>query len=110
MRKRHASQYANFGSLLEVVLPSALESSTMSFLGHAFIASQVFIGQPDSSSRLTVTTSRWMVFSFTLLIQSHKALSFLKIPFFEDRRNGRGLWIRYLMFERILEWLKGLAV
>lgn len=29
---------------------------------------------------------------------------------FEDRRNGRGLWIRYLMFERILEWLKGLAV
>ena len=66
---------------MDVVLESDLKPSAVSFFGHAFTASHVFTGLPDSSSRLTVTTSRWMVFSFTLFTQSHKALSSLKMPF-----------------------------
>lgn len=43
---------------INVVLPSDLESSTVSFLGHAFTASHVFTGLPDSSKRWIVTVSR----------------------------------------------------
>ena len=59
----------------EYAFPSTLISSRVIFLGHAFTASQVCTGLPDSSNRLTVTVSRWIMFCFTWFTQSRKALS-----------------------------------
>src|ERR1700744_1896710 len=63
-------------------LPCAFRSVPVILVGHALASVHTMVGLPDSSSRLIVTGTRWIVFILILLNQSQNLLSPLNTPFF----------------------------